>query len=525
MSSDRNGDDAPEPFPALSPVTEEAPKIQNNAAQEGQNLRRSSSTTNPNSPRRSRVASIRQSLIDSNPPLGAWQAIGQDTSKIPTLPEIKNGSYSADGWSHEGQLEKRNHNPHEIHKRRLSRSSQSQGSGNRSTRTNTANAHAVPEETEDIRELKNASQASKPQTEGLPKAHLAGTHLNEKSHNAKHTAIPLVQTTTDQSLRPSPSGPDETGTYPNGYRFPKKHTWKQSFAIFGKAFWKFFLTPTGFLITIYGLNVVAWGAMIFFLLIPGATPAMCKSYPDCNNKRYSARQIWIENTSQILNALFCVTGFGLFPWRARDFYFMIRNQVFHDHNAHRKLAGYYSGWYRLPGSDTLPEHLGPPPKPTKPNKNNEILDTEQANKIYTEEEITASHANPAIPLPPYRMAPAPLTGIRAAPTGFNKLAWMIWMYMWNTFFQCCLCFVMWHFTKYNRPSWATATFIVLGCGTGAAAGYITFTQGKKIKEIEGIPVKDYDVEESPEDFHERMEKRQKKIDKKNKRGKGSSEKQ
>lgn len=345
-------------------------------------------------------------------------------------------------------------------------------------------------------------------------SHTAFKEKTDISPDPKRKLAPVVQTTTAQSIQPTATGPDETGTYPNGYRFPKKHTWKQALAIFGKAFWKFFLTPTGFLVTVYGLNVVAWGAMIFFLLIPGATPAMCKSYPDCNNKTYSARQIWIENTSQILNALFCVTGFGLLPWRARDFYLMIRTQVIHDHDAHRKLAGFYSGWYRLPESDKLPEDLSPPPKPAKGKKAVEI-DLEKRDKMYTEGEMAELLANPAVPLPVYRMAPAPLTGIRAPPTGFKKLAWMIWMYIWNTLFQVCLCFVMWHFTKYNRPSWATATFIVCGCGTGAVAGGIAFTQGKKIKEIEGIPVKDYDVEETPEDFHERMAKKQKKIDKKN----------
>lgn len=57
-------------------------------------------------------------------------------------------------------------------------------------------------------------------------------------------------------------GPDETGTYPNGYRFPKKHTWTQTIAIGSKAFFRFACTPLGFIITIYGLNVVAWGESI-----------------------------------------------------------------------------------------------------------------------------------------------------------------------------------------------------------------------------------------------------------------------
>jgi hypothetical protein len=32
------------------------------------------------------------------------------------------------------------------------------------------------------------------------------------------------------------------------------------------AFWKYFTTPVGFLVTIYGLNIVAWGGMLFLLL-------------------------------------------------------------------------------------------------------------------------------------------------------------------------------------------------------------------------------------------------------------------
>ena len=253
-----------EPFPPLAPVI--------SSRNDGQEIPTSSPpTTAPHDAiprqqstrtRKSRASSLLQNLMESAPPLGAWQAIGEDTAKGPTIPEIKNGSYNTTGWSHEGQLESRQHNPHDIHARRLSRtSSQSRRSRGRSAATK---GDILLEE--------------------MPKS---------KEHETFVAEHPISQQVT---------GPDSTGTYPNGYRFPKKHTWKQSCAIYGAAFWKFFITLKGFLITIYALNVVAWGAMIFFLLIPGATPAMCKSYPNCEDKRYSARQIWIENTSQILTA-------------------------------------------------------------------------------------------------------------------------------------------------------------------------------------------------------------------------------
>lgn len=53
---------------------------------------------------------------------------------------------------------------------------------------------------------------------------------------------------------------------PNGYHFPPKYSIGQSTRERLLAFWKYFKTPIGFCVTIYGLNVVAWGGMIFLLL-------------------------------------------------------------------------------------------------------------------------------------------------------------------------------------------------------------------------------------------------------------------
>lgn len=57
-----------------------------------------------------------------------------------------------------------------------------------------------------------------------------------------------------------------TSPFANGYHFPPKHTFAQSTGIALRAFWIYFLTPVGFIVTIYGLNIVAWGGMIFLLL-------------------------------------------------------------------------------------------------------------------------------------------------------------------------------------------------------------------------------------------------------------------
>ncbi|KAK4932524.1 hypothetical protein LTR66_015966, partial [Elasticomyces elasticus] len=81
----------------------------------------------------------------------------------------------------------------------------------------------------------------------------------------------------------------------DGYIPPPKKPWTESTAIGLKAFWKWFFTIPGFLITLYGLNVVAWGGMLFLILC-GAAPAMCSHNTPANhfdgcNDINSARKI------------------------------------------------------------------------------------------------------------------------------------------------------------------------------------------------------------------------------------------
>ncbi len=245
------------------------------------------------------------------------------------------------------------------------------------------------------------------------------------------------------------------------------------------------MTPFGFLITIYGLNVVAWGAMLFFILL-NAAPAMC--HPTCND-RYSARNIWLEIDSQILNALFCVTGFGLIPWRFRDFYYLIQWRVFKKYDYFRRLAGHNRGWFRLPGSDQLDEQMAPPPVYTKKNPKREDSPPE-----WSEEEIAELEKNPAVPLPATSMPPAPLTGVRAPPIKPILIDVVVWMYILNTVFQACLAGAMWGLNRFTRPPWVTGFLITIGCVVAIIAGLVAFFEGKKIKKIEGIPVQEEEVE-------------------------------
>ena len=232
-----------------------------------------------------------------------------------------------------------------------------------------------------------------------------------------------------------------------------KHNWKTTTAHGFTAAWKFISTPTGFLMTLYGLNIVAWGAMLFFLLL-GAAPAMNHPSKDADN---SPRKIWIEIDSQILNALFCVTGFGLAPWRFRDLWWLVRVRVRRDRSAMRRLSEQNASWFRPPvwydegGSDGL-----------------------EGGGARGEKRVT-------------------FTGEVAPPTRLWKLSFVVWMMVLNTAFQAVLAAMMWGYNRFDRPTWSTGTFIGLGCGVSLLAGVMMWWEGRKVKKIEGPVVKVVDA--------------------------------
>ncbi|KAK2066560.1 hypothetical protein P8C59_000366 [Phyllachora maydis] len=249
------------------------------------------------------------------------------------------------------------------------------------------------------------------------------------------------------------------GTEPlaNGYHFPPKYDWKESTWHGLSAFWKFFWTPLGFFWAIYGLNVVAWGGMLFLLLC-NAAPAMC--VPDCNDIN-SPRRVWVEIDSQILTGLFCVTGFGLIPWRFRDLWYLLKYRVRGQHSGLRTLAGIHRGWYRLPGSQDLPSDVGPDKLPD---------DTGSAS----------------IALPPAKTPDAPRTGTRAPPTPTWKMDFVIWTMVLNTFAQAGLCGIMWGMNRFDRPSWSTGFLVGVACIIAMVGGLVMFVEGNKVKAIEGV---------------------------------------
>ncbi|KID91920.1 alpha-L-rhamnosidase C [Metarhizium guizhouense ARSEF 977] len=289
----------------------------------------------------------------------------------------------------------------------------------------------------------------------------------ETGAEARYDGRTGTQTKTSP-LGESVSEPASAAAFANGYHFPPKHSFGESVKLSALAFWRYLLTPMGFAVTVYGLNVVAWGGMLFLLLC-NAAPAMC--HPTCNDIN-SPRRIWIEIDSQILNALFCVTGFGLAPWRFRDLHFLLQYRFYKKMIALRRLAGIHRGWFRLRGSNELPLHLGP---------RNVGQDEFQSAPRY------------AIPFPEIKVPEIPLTGVRARPTVLWKLDLVIWLMVSNTFLQCALAGLMWGMNRYNRPGWATGLLIALGCVVAGAGGLIMFLEGKVVKRIEGVPVSEKDL--------------------------------
>jgi len=402
-----------------------------------------------------RLRRASSSFQESAPPPGFSVATGQMVNGLPSMTDIRRGSYGSDGWSSKGQVVERER------KASLSRTTGPQSEDVHHQKNTDVRHQSIPEVKETNQS--NIGGVSTAATEGYtPDDKIASKESGGSSANG-------TITNTDSKLDVE----FKTTPFANGYQFPPKHSWGEATKIFLVAFWKFFITPVGFLVVIYGLNIVAWGGMLFLLLC-NASPAMCK--PTCNDIN-SPRRIWIEIDSQILNSLFCVTGFGTIPWRFRDLYYLMQYRIQKKEIGLRRLAGINRGWFRLPGSSKLPADLGP-----------SNADAELGN---------VPESSLAFPLS--KTADAPLTGIRAPPTKMWKLDFVIWTMVWNTFLQAVLSYFMWGQNRYERPSWSTGLFVALACIVAGAGGIMSFVEGQHVKKIEGVPVSEKDQEKLKRD--------------------------
>lgn len=360
-----------------------------------------------------------RTFTQSRPPVGMFHAYGHYASAVPNMEEIQTGKFTSKGWSGPGQ--RRNSQAHchtDFHVLHL-----------HSLRKKSANEKKAPNVDVEKTDAETISQQGETSVVEIPTPH--------------DPAVP----------------------YPNGYQFPPKHTKWQATKIAAKGFWNYFITPVGFIVTIYSLNVVAWGGMLFLILCH-ATPAM--AHPSYNDD-YSGAKIWLEIDSQILNALFCVTGLGLIPWRFRDLYYLLQWRWRKNPDGLRRLAGIHRGWFRLQGSQDLNSKFHPETDPVPPGVDEMTL---------------------ALPV---KLTPsAPLTGERAPPTVYWKLDLVVWAFVVNTLLQIVLCGVMWGLNRFNRPGWVTGLLISTACIVAMVGGWYIFKEGKKVKKVEGVPVSEED---------------------------------
>jgi hypothetical protein len=151
---------------------------------------------------------VHQSFAHSRPPVGMFHAFGSAGSNIPTMKDIQQGNVNQDGrWSGPGQ--RRNSQAHresDFHVLHLHR--------------------------------------QRTQSMAEPRKDIPDEKVELETSQAAATSV----------LELAPHDPSVP--YENGYQFPPKHSKWQATVIFFKSFWGFFTTPFGFLVTIYGLNVV-----------------------------------------------------------------------------------------------------------------------------------------------------------------------------------------------------------------------------------------------------------------------------
>ncbi|KAK3669685.1 hypothetical protein LTR78_010437 [Recurvomyces mirabilis] len=438
------------------------------------------------------VQHVATDILRSDPPPGFFAATAGVASRAPTFGEIRRGSFDANGWQSSGDSGRR--------KRTTSRTNADRRSGGKSGTNQFLDAEgteAFPALTEEPSQIDYGYTKNKS---------FAGP-------NTKHANGSV------------PSKPAATRLdAPADVEIPKK-SWAASTATGLLAFWKWFCTPFGFLLTIYGLNVVAWGGMLFLLLCNASKPMCWAPIPNANtqgqrspaaalalNSKYpryyncndinSPRRVWLEIDSQILNALFCVTGFGLIPWRFRDLWYLLRWR-FTSEKRHgraqklyglRTLAGIYNGWFRLPGSETLDDTAFMPG-----HSEDRLIGTAGA---HDDLEAGNKHSGDLrVPSPPTKAPPPPISGARAPPTALWKVDFFVWSQVVNTFMQACLCGFMWGMNRYDRPSWATGLFIGLAFVIAGLGGFVSYLEGRKIKRIEGVTPKQAHALDS-EQIHE-----------------------
>ena len=219
----------------------------------------------------SRLRSASKNFQESNPPTGMWIATGQIASSVPSLFDVRRGSYSSEGWSAEGQVIERDRKA-SLSGRRSSQAgvdpTRTRGSTNSNNSKGLHRHQSVPEtvaesDLQGVKSLPSDSPTSGIPTPavlmpGISKAETDGSMdrfypKNKDSKTSGERSSSETKTNRENNaLKHDPRF--RTTPFNNGYQFPPKHTWGESTKIFLVAFWNFFTTPIGFLVTVSKLS-------------------------------------------------------------------------------------------------------------------------------------------------------------------------------------------------------------------------------------------------------------------------------
>ncbi len=240
-----------EPFPSTSSPS--SPKSSRAGRPDANRSRNTSSASTLHG----RIRSASKTFRESNPPTGMCIATAQIASSVPSLSDIRRGSYNSDGWSGEGQIRE--------NERRASLSTR-RGSQTGDERMGSVNPHSPKQSGQKLyhKSVPEVGEVSKqhalgstPTVKGTPRdAESPSKPMDMETRVEKQTSNGQ-RSSSDTNFTPRTAAAIATNSqvittpFDNGYQFPPKHTWMESTAIFLTAFWKFFVTPIGFLVVVY----------------------------------------------------------------------------------------------------------------------------------------------------------------------------------------------------------------------------------------------------------------------------------
>ncbi|KAK1080276.1 hypothetical protein LTR33_005675 [Friedmanniomyces endolithicus] len=204
-------------------------------------------------------------ILRKDPPLGFFAATAGTASQAPTMGEIRSGSFGSGGWNGEEQLQRRWTTLSQDSAQYRSPGETEVGRDQEGGRV-LLESHGLSEEPSDINDADKRQEELAPSTPIRP-------YRKEEEESRIEPAVShdtLIRTGQDRITPMSGT----RRVYSSGYIPPPVIPWTTSTVIALKAFSRWVCTPFGFLLTLYGLNVVAWGGMLFLLLCNASGP-MC----------------------------------------------------------------------------------------------------------------------------------------------------------------------------------------------------------------------------------------------------------